>query len=102
MIEDDRNKRDPHCAYCKIGWRRWHGLHVPTQRHGMIPATSCRRIEAQRISHPDSTETVRPCVSLLYASVEGRRLLTTNGHVRRYLTEEAAMRAGRLASEDRE
>jgi hypothetical protein len=78
------------CGNCKVGHRRIAGIHVPTQRKGMIPATPCDRIVAVRIN----SWTIGPW----YVYVDGALLRTPRGEPRRYSSEGRALAAGRRCS----
>ena len=76
------------CRLCAAGFRRVDGVHVGSQRLGMIPATPCERVFVARdsVTSPD-----RPFV----AYVDGAWLRTRGGEVRRFATKAAATRAAR-------
>lgn len=74
------------CPHCIRGFRRVGGVHVGSQRLGMIPDTPCGRVLAAYSENPESP---RPWL----ASVDGDVLRTQRGEVRRFATFEAAYRA---------
>lgn len=78
----------PKCHLCRCGHRRVDGIHVPTQRIGMIKATMCRSIVAV------------PCKLIL-----GRWLAYVDGKPipdRTWGTANGAVRAARKLSRDRD
>lgn len=76
------------CELCDRGFRRVRGIHIGSQRLGMIPDTPCARVFA--IHGGNMTDAnARPYM----AHVDGDVLRTKSGHGRRFATAEAAYRA---------
>jgi len=84
------------CSLCDQGFRRVDGVHIPSQRLGMIPATPCDRVFATHGgSLTDDNE--RPWM----AYVDGAPIRTKSGDVRRFVTAKAAYAAARKAAPKR-
>lgn len=87
-LDDEPTITAPKCHLCRCGHRRVDGIHVPTQRIGMIKATLCRSIVAV------------PCKLVL-----GRWLAYVDGKPipdRTWGTANGAVRAARKLSRDRD
>ena len=82
------------CGHCDLGHRRLCGIHIPTQRKGMIPAAPCRRVAAVNTGAADA----RPWLAV----ADGVTVRTPRGVPRSYATAHAAYRAARRASQDQE
>ena len=81
------------CGNCEVGFRRVGGIHIGSQRLGMIPDTSCQRVFAKR----GEGEHARPWI----ACIDGEQLFKKDGEVRRFATESVAVNAARKASPKR-
>lgn len=77
------------CALCQLGFRRVDGIHVGSQRLGMIPHTPCDRVF-----------TVHDAGAWI-AYVDGAPLARTGRAARRFTTAEAAYAAAREAARRR-
>lgn len=77
------------CRLCEAGFRRVEGIHVGSQRLGMIPNTPCARVLVVRDDKPYLR---RPWL----AHVDGTPLRRMDNVVRRFATAKAA-RAAALA-----
>ena len=87
------SKAMPHCGLCDAGFRRVDGIHVGSQRLGMIPDRPCRRVYADQLE--DAAVHERRFV----AYVDGDILrVKATGEVRRFATATAAVSAARKAS----
>lgn len=82
------------CGLCDHGFRRVDGVHVPSQRLGMIPATPCERVFAVCDKSPKA-----PLARSWLAYVDGEPLRSKKSdEVRRYASASAARRAARKAA----
>ena len=79
------------CALCDAGFRRVDGIHIGSQRLGMIPDRPCKRVCAEQVA---ATLTDRPWI----AHVDGEPLRKRDGEVRRFATATAAVNAARKAA----
>lgn len=91
MTVDSAAARTARCRLCDAGFRRVGGIHVPSQRLGMIPATPCDRVFAAR------EVSVVPGRSYL-AYVDGQPILKRDGDARRFASAGAALSAARRAA----
>ena len=80
------------CGNCERGFRRVAGVHIGSQRLGMIPDSPCQRVFA---THGGSD--VKPWM----AYVDGSPVCTSLGYARRFKTARAAYRAALLAAPKR-
>jgi hypothetical protein len=81
------------CVLCDRGFRRVDGVHIPSQRLGMIPTTPCDRVFATHGgSMTDDNE--RPWM----AHVDGDVVRKKSGDARRFSSAEAAYAAARGAA----
>jgi len=81
------------CRHCTRGFRRVDGVHVGSQRLGMIPSTPCERVFAiHGGSMTDDNE--RPWMG----HVDGDVVRKKSGDARRFSSAEAAYAAARKAS----
>lgn len=76
------------CELCDAGFRRVDGIHIGSQRLGMIPDKPCRRVSA---GVDDAADLRRRFV----AHVDGTLLRKKDGHVRYFATATAAVNAAR-------
>lgn len=74
------------CGNCDRGFRRVNGVHIGSQRLGMIPETPCDRVFAAR---GEGSDTVRPWI----AYVDGEPLRKASGEARRFALAKAAYAA---------
>ena len=81
------------CGNCDRGFRRVEGIHIGSQRLGMIPNTPCDRVIAVCDKRPN-VPLARSCL----AYVNGSPLRARNGDVRRYTSKSTAYRAARKAA----
>lgn len=79
------------CRLCDAGFRRVNGLHVGSQRLGMIPSALCERVFA---TCGEDAATARPWL----AHVDGEPLRKRGGEARRFASAAAAHAAARRAS----
>lgn len=80
------------CAYCAAGFRRVDGVHIGSQRLGMIPSTTCDRVFAQ-------CDKKAPTLARSWtAYVDGALLRKSGGEIRYYTSASTALRAARKAS----
>ncbi|HSX23223.1 MAG TPA: hypothetical protein VLE97_10670 [Gaiellaceae bacterium] len=85
-------KPEPSCSLCEAGFRRVDGIHIGSQRLGMIPNRPCERVFATcDLAAPDLSRS-------WLAYVDGEPLRTTGGEPRRYATSSTARRAARRAA----
>lgn len=82
------------CGNCKVGFRRIRGIHIASQRLGMIPDIPCKRVFAVR---GEGADTVHPWL----AYVDGEPLRKKSGEARRFASAKAAYRAAREAAPKR-
>lgn len=75
------------CGLCDHGFRRVEGIHVPSQRLGMIPATPCERVFA--VHGGNTNDNKRPWL----AYVDGEPIRTQSGTTRRFVSSKAAYAA---------
>ena len=71
------------CGYCDRDFRRVDGVHIGSQRLGMIPDAPCERVFATR---GEGADTARPWL----AHVDGAPLRKQSGDARRFATAKAA------------
>lgn len=95
LVHVDQREGDPMptCARCDAGFRRVDGIHVGSQRSGMIPHEPCRRIFATH----DATGWPRRRDHWL-AFVDGELLRGEDGEARHFASALAAYDAARVAS----
>ena len=86
MIKDAATARLATCIHCERGFRRVDGIHVGSQRLGMIPNVPCDRVFAAR---GEGADTARPWL----AYVDGEVLRKKTGEARRFVTARAAYAA---------
>lgn len=79
------------CGNCARGFRRVQGLHVASQRLGMIPTTPCDRVFAARMPAQISE---RPWLGY----VDGDVVRKKDGDPRRFASAKAAYAAARKAA----
>ncbi len=90
------------CGNCEIGFRRVNGIHIGSQRLGMIPDTPCDAIVATKFNHGDDHERYKGGARRNWGVyVDGELLRTKAGVGRAWTTEAAALRAGRKAAPKR-
>jgi hypothetical protein len=83
------------CDYCDRGFRRVDGIHIGSQRLGMIPNAPCDRVFA-------TCDKKAPDIARSWlAYVDGAPLRTHNGEIRRYTSASTANRAARKAAQRR-
>ena len=83
----NRMKARARCRLCEAGFRRVAGVHVGSQRLGMIPETVCIRVFAVRDEGPAYLR------RRWLAHVDGAPLCRLDRVVRRFATEHAAIAA---------
>lgn len=88
MIRDAATAGLATCRLCEQGFRRENGVHVGSQRLGMIPTTPCERVFAVHGGNATALD-VRPYL----AYIDGKPLLSRLDVPRRYASAEAAYRA---------
>lgn len=88
MIHDAANAGLATCRHCAHGFRRVDGVHVPSQRLGMIPATPCTRVFAVHGGNM-TDDNRRPWM----AYVDGEPIRKQSGDARRFATANAAYAA---------
>lgn len=76
------------CAHCDAGFRRVGGVHVGSQRLGMILNTPCERVFATHLGNATESNT-RPWM----AYVDGEPLRRASSDARRFASSTAAYRA---------
>lgn len=79
------------CGNCDADFRRIGGIHIGSQRLGMIPNTPCDRVFA---TCAEGADTVRPWL----AYVDGEPLRKKSGEARRFTSAKTAYDAARKAS----
>ncbi len=79
------------CHLCDAGFSRINGIHVGSQRLGMIPSSPCERVFA---TCGEDAATARPWL----AHVDGEPLRKQSGEARRFSSAAAAYVAARRAS----
>lgn len=84
------------CGNCDVGFRRVNGIHIASQRLGMIPDTPCDRVFAICDKSPEA-----PLARSWLAYVDGNPLRKQKGEVRRYASASTAYRAARTAAPKR-
>lgn len=87
------DRRNDQCANCDHGFRRVEGLHIGSQRLGMIPSTPCDRVLAVCNKRSEV-----PLARSWLAYVDGSPLRTPGGEFRRYTSKSTAYRAARKAA----
>ena len=81
------------CGYCDRGFRRVDGIHIGSQRLGMIPDAPCDRVFAAHGGNmTDDNE--RPWL----AYVDGEPIRKKSGDARRFASAKAAHAAARKAA----
>jgi len=92
VIKDAGSAGRATCDYCDRGFRRVDGIHIGSQRHGMIPNAPCDRVFA-------TCDKKAPDISRSWlAYVDGAPLRAHNGEIRRYTAASTARRAARRAA----
>ena len=81
------------CELCDAGFRRVEGIHVGSQRLGMIPDRPCAHVYAEHDRDAPLRHERR-----FVANVDGARLQNKRGEARRFETEAAAVKAARKAA----
>ncbi len=81
------------CRLCEEGFRRVDGVHVPSQRLGMIPATPCERVFTVHGGNL-TDDNKRPWM----AYVDGAPIRKQSGDARRFATAKAAYAAALKAA----
>lgn len=76
------------CGNCDAGFRRVSGIHIGSQRLGMIPDTPCDRVFAVH-GGKSTDDNTRPWL----AYVDGEPLRKKSGPARRFTSAETAYRA---------
>ena len=76
------------CYLCEQGFRRVDGIHIPSQRLGMIPNTPCDRVFASHGGNM-TDDNKRPWL----AYVDGVPIRKQRGDARRFATAKAAYAA---------
>lgn len=84
------------CGNCDHGFRRVDGIHIGSQRLGMIPNVPCDRVFAACDKNPEA-----PLARSWLAYVDGQPLRTPPGEARRYTSKSTAYRAARKAAPKR-
>lgn len=84
------------CGNCDHGFRRVDGIHIGSQRLGMISNVPCDRVFAACDNDPKV-----PLSRSWLACVDGQLLRTPRGVVRRYASKSTAYRAARKAAPKR-
>lgn len=85
MIRDARGAALARCPHCEAGFRRVGGVHIGSQRLGMIPDTPCARVFATAVD-VDATRPWR-------AYVDGAPLRGASGGVRCFASPDTAYAA---------
>jgi hypothetical protein len=88
MIRDAATAGLVQCGNCDRGFRRINGIHIGSQRLGMIPNIPCKRVFAVHGGHATETND-RPYL----AYVDGGPLRKRSGEARRFASAEAAYAA---------
>jgi hypothetical protein len=93
MIHDSATAGLVTCGYCEHGFRRVGGIHIGSQRLGMIPDAPCARVFA---THGGSMteDNTKPWM----AHVDGEPLRKKSGDARRFASAAAAYDAAREAA----
>ena len=86
LIRDAATAGLAQCGNCAVGFRRVDGIHIASQRLGMIPDVPCDRVFATR---GEGADTARPWL----AYVDGAPLRKKSGEARRFASAETAYRA---------
>lgn len=86
LIRDAASAGLAQCRLCDTGFRRVNGIHVGSQRLGMIPDIPCDRVFATR---GEGADTARPWV----AHVDGEPLRKQSGYARRFASPATAYAA---------
>lgn len=93
LIKDSTTAGLVTCGYCDRGFRRVNGIHIGSQRLGMIPDSPCARVFVARDG--DMTDdNKRPWM----AHVDGNMLHKRGGGTRRFSSPKTAYTAAREAS----
>lgn len=88
------------CTLCERGFRRKDGMHLPSQRLGMIPVTACDAVQALKLGEPNQTLTFKGGPGRQWSAwVDGKILRDARGVGRGFATEDAALRAARKAAQ---
>lgn len=81
------------CGYCDRGFRRVDGIHIGSQRRGMIPDAPCDRVFATH-GGAMTEDNKRPWM----AYVDGDPIRKQSGDARRFSSAKAAYAAARKAA----
>lgn len=92
-IHDAATARFATCHLCDHGFRRVDGIHIGSQRLGMIPDAPCDRVFATH-GGDMTDDNARPWM----AYVDGAPLRKQSGDARRFATAKAAYAAARKAA----
>ena len=93
MIKDAATAGLATCAHCDAGFRRVEGIHIGSQRLGMIPSVPCDRVFA--VHGGSMTEdNKRPWM----AYVDGAPVRKQSGDARRFASAKAAYSAAKRAA----
>jgi hypothetical protein len=79
------------CENCDRGFRRVQGIHIGSQRLGMIPNAPCKRVGV--VTDPEG-----PVGRRFAAHIDGALLRNKDGEIRRFATATAAARAARVSA----
>jgi hypothetical protein len=93
MIKAISSGRDT-CTNCDQGFRRVHGIHIGSQRLGMIPDSPCRRVFAAT----QGDNTTKIANRSWTAHIDGDVLRQQSGKARRFSSAKAAYAAACQAS----
>jgi hypothetical protein len=91
LIKDVRIADRIQCGNCDVGFRRINGVHIGSQRLGMIPDTPCTRVFAARAGQATDEW---PWI----AYVDGKPVRKKNGKLWYYATARDAYAAARKAA----
>lgn len=81
------------CAYCDKGFRRIGGVHIGSQRLGMIPNTQCEHVFVTHLGSATESN-ARPWI----AYVDGEPLRRASSDARRFASPSTAYRAACAAA----
>ena len=90
VIKDSGSAGLATCGNCNRGFRRVDGIHIGSQRLGMIPNTPCDRVFATHIGNATENNS-RPWM----AYVDGEPVRKKSGDACRFATAEKAYAAAR-------
>jgi hypothetical protein len=96
MIRDAATAGLVTCGNCDVGFRRVDGIHIASQRLGMIPDIPCERVFVVCDKSPKA-----PLARSWLAYVDGEPLRKKSGEARRYASAKTAYRAAREAAPKR-